>query len=114
MDIAPTAKLSLKAKPDRTNPKGVHIGDETYVAANALILTHDFVNAVHRDTYIGKRCFIGSNVIIMPGLTIGNEVVIGGGAVVTKDVPSNVIVAGNPARIVRTDIKTKRYGQILK
>lgn len=113
MDIASTASISFQAKLDKTNPRGIHIGHETYVAAGAMVLTHDYVNAKHGDTYIGERCFIGANAIIMSDISIGDELIVGAGAVVTKDVPSNCIVAGNPARIIRTGIKTKRFGQII-
>ena len=51
---------------------------------------------------IGDNVWIGGNVCIMPGVTIGNNVVIGAGSVVTKDVPDNVIAAGNPCKIIRT------------
>ena len=78
-----------------------------------MVLTHDFSRGIHTDTYIGKRCFIGANVIVLPGITIGDSVVVGCGAVVTKDVPSGSMVVGNPARVVDADIKTGRYGKIL-
>lgn len=114
MDIAPTARISFGARLDKANPRGVHIGDESYVTSGALILAHDYARAFHADTRIGKRCFIGANALIMPGVTIGNESVIGGGSVVTKDVPPNCIVAGNPARVIRTGIRTKKYGMLVK
>jgi maltose O-acetyltransferase len=50
---------------------------------------------------IGDRCWIGANVIILPGVTIGDNVVVGSGSIVTKDIPSNSIAVGNPARIIR-------------
>jgi maltose O-acetyltransferase len=50
---------------------------------------------------IGHQCWIGGRAIVCPGVTIGDNVVIGAGAVVTKDVPSNVVVGGNPAKIIR-------------
>ena len=50
----------------------------------------------------------------MPGVTIGDEVIVGSGAVVTKNIPSNCIVAGNPARIIRENIHTNNYGVIIK
>ncbi|WP_276866657.1 DapH/DapD/GlmU-related protein [Bacteroides heparinolyticus] len=53
------------------------------------------------DVRIGDNCFIGNGAILLPGITIGNEVIVGAGSVVTKDVPSNTIVAGNPARVIR-------------
>ncbi len=46
-------------------------------------------------------------------MTIGNESIVGSGAVVTKDVPANSIVAGNPAKIIKEGIHTKRFGQLL-
>jgi len=112
MDIAKSARISFGAKLDKTNPSGVHIGDETYIASGAIIFTHDFARGMHADTYVGKRCFIGTNAIIMCGITIGDNVIIGSGSVVTKNVPSNCIVAGNPARIVKENIHTKKFGQL--
>ena len=68
----------------------------------------------HADTYIGRRCFIGADVIVLGGVRVGDEVIVGAGAVVTKDVPSNCVVAGNPARIIRQGISTGKYGQLKK
>ena len=50
---------------------------------------------------IGRNCWIGAGVIIVPGITIGDNVVIGAGSVVTKDLPSNVVAVGNPCKILR-------------
>lgn len=65
------------------------------------------------ETVIGKRCFIGSNAIIICNVKIVDEVIVGAGAVVTKDVPSNSIVAGNPAKIIRQNIHTGKYGYLI-
>lgn len=113
MDIASSARISLGAKLDKTYPKGLHIGEESYIASGAIIFTHDYSRNLHSNTYIGNRCFIGANAIIMCGVKVGDEVIIGSGSVVTKDVESNTIVAGNPARVIKTGIKTKTYGQIV-
>lgn len=51
---------------------------------------------------IGNNVYIGNNALIMPGITIGSNVVIGAGSVVTKNVPDNVVIAGNPAKIIKT------------
>lgn len=53
------------------------------------------------DVTIGDDCWIGGSAVICPGVTIGNRCVIGAGAVVTKDVPDDTVVAGNPARTIR-------------
>lgn len=50
---------------------------------------------------IGHNCWLGAGAIILPGVTIGDNVVVGAGSVVTKDLPDNVVVAGNPARVIR-------------
>lgn len=51
---------------------------------------------------IGNNVYIGNDVCIMPGVTIGNNVVIGASSIVTKSIPSNVVVAGNPAKIIKS------------
>ena len=113
MHIDRSARISFGTKLDKTNPKGIHIGEESYIASGALIFTHDYARGIHKDTYIGKRCFIGANAIVMCGINIGDEVIVGAGAIVTKDVPSHCIVAGNPAKIIKTDINTKKFGQLI-
>ena len=113
MDIAPDVRLSFKARIDKTNPKGVSIGEKTMVTFDAIVLSHDYASRRHSaKTRIGTHCFIGCGSIIMPNVTIGNHVIVAAGAVVTKDVPSNSIVAGNPAKIIASDIETIEYGMI--
>ena len=111
MDLHPTVEFSLNVRFDRTFPKGIHIGAESYVAFETAILTHDTTRRTYRHTRIGRRCFIGARSIILPGVTIGDECVVGSGSVVTKDVPPRSIVAGNPARIIRSDIEVGPYGR---
>lgn len=114
MNISKSARVSLGAKLDKTYPTGIHINDETYIASGSIIFTHDFSRSLYKDTVIGKRCFIGANAIIMAGITVGDEVIIGSGSIVTKDVPSNCIVAGNPAKIIKTKINTTKYGKLVE
>lgn len=113
MDIDPTCKFSLKAHFDTTNPKGIHIGAGTYIAFHSVILSHDMSRLLHVHTRIGRNCFIGAHAIILPGVTIGDECIIGSGAVVTKDVPSHSICVGNPAKVVKSGIRTREFGILL-
>ena len=110
MDIHPTASFSMSARLDKSHPKGIHIGKESYVAFEAVIMSHDMTRGLRSDTWIGERCFIGGRSLILPGVRIGDQCIVGAGSVVTKDVPSHCIVAGNPARVIRTDVKLARGG----
>jgi acetyltransferase-like isoleucine patch superfamily enzyme len=112
MDIHPDTLISLKVNLDRTYPRGIHIGEGTAISFDAVVLTHDYIRGVHVDTYIGKFCQIGARSIIMPGLKVGDNCVIGAGTVVTKDIPPNSLVVGNPGKIIRTGIKTTYWGKI--
>lgn len=114
MNISKSARISFGTKLDKTFPTGIHIDDDSYLASGAIVFTHDFSRGIKTNTFIGKKCFIGVNAIIMAGVKIGDEVIVGSGAIVTKDVPSNSIVVGNPATIIKTGIKTNRFGQLRK
>ncbi len=110
MDIHPDTQISLKTHLDRTNPHGVHIAEGTLIAFGAVVLTHDMSRALSTDTYIGRNCFIGAHSIIMPGIRIGDGSIVATGSVVTRDVAPNSIVAGNPARVIKTGIRTQKWG----
>lgn len=85
MDIGRNCRISWKAHLDKSiNPKGIHIGDNTWVLSGAMILAHDHCRSLKTDTYIGKNCVIGVRSIVLPGLSIGNQVVIGGVAWLQK------------------------------
>ena len=56
---------------------------------------------------IGNNVYIGNNALIMPGVSIGDNVIIGAGSVVTRSIPSDVIIGGNPARIIGTFVDYK-------
>lgn len=113
MNLAKDVRVSFKARLDKTNPKGLTIGEKTMVTFDAIILSHDYASRRHTaKTVIGKYCFIGCNSVVMPNVTIGDHVIVAAGSVVTKDVPSNCIVAGNPAKVIKTDIETIAYGML--
>tara|TARA_Y100000296_G_C5083252_1_gene211040 strand:- start:349 stop:795 length:447 start_codon:yes stop_codon:yes gene_type:complete len=114
MNIHKTAVMSLSAKLDRTHPEGIHIGEWTYLAFDTAVLSHDMFQGLKTDTYIGSYTCIGAKSIIMPGVRIGNHCIVAAGSVVTKDVPDNCLVGGNPARIIREGITTYEYGSLVK
>lgn len=98
---------------DKVFPEGIHIGANTLVASYSLILCHEHVKRDPTNprfpwvthTYIGRNCFIGVRATILPGVCIGDQVVVGAGTIVTKDVPSNSVIVGNPGRIVKSGIE---------
>ena len=103
MDLGKGVRIAHKAHLDKSvNPTGVHIGDRTWILNGAFVMAHDHCRSLKIDTYIGQDCVIGVNAIVMPGVKIGNEVVIGSGSVVTKDIPNNCIAVGNPAKVIKS------------
>ncbi len=88
----------------------IYVGDYTMFGPNVTIATagHPICPELREKglqynmpVRIGKNCWIGANAVILPGITIGDNVVIGAGSVVTKDIPSNVVAVGNPCRVLR-------------
>ena len=87
---------------------GITIGDGCLIGHHVVLATinHGFPPGARRDNYpspitIGKNVWIGSNSTILPGVSVGDGAIIAAGAVVTKDVPPNVVVGGVPARIIK-------------
>jgi acetyltransferase-like isoleucine patch superfamily enzyme len=85
---------------------GIEIGEETQVGPGVLITTttHDYSSELEtswRGVVIGRRCWIGANATILPGVEIGDGTVIGAGSVVTKSIPERSLAVGVPARVVK-------------
>lgn len=85
---------------------GIIIEDETQIAANVQLISnnHDLEDRnviTCKPVHICKKVWVGAGATILPGVTVGENSVIGAGSVVTKDVPPNTIVAGNPAKIIK-------------
>lgn len=88
----------------------IYIGSNTMIGPNVTIATagHPILPELREQAYqfnapvhIGKNCWLGAGVIVLPGITIGDNSVIGAGSVVTKDIPENVVAVGNPCRVLR-------------
>ena len=88
----------------------IYIGAYTMLGPNVTIATagHPILPELREKglqynmpVHIGRNCWLGAGVIIMPGITIGDNTVIGAGSIVTKDIPSNVVAVGNPCRVMR-------------
>lgn len=114
MHIGQDCQISFSAILDKTNPTGIYIGDSTAVSFRACIMSHDYTRRLHVDTRIGKECQIGACSVILPGVTIGDNCIVAPASVVMKDVPSNCLVAGNPARIMQKGVRTGRWGFLLR
>ena len=110
MDFGKGVRISLGAKLDKTNPKGVHIGDYTAITAGAAVIAHDFVHREWKDVRIGSNCFIGFYAVILPGVTIGDGCIISANSVVVRDIPAHSVAMGNPAKVIERDIVTGPWG----
>ena len=105
MHIGKNCRIAWTAHLDKSvNPKGIHIGNNVWILREAMILSHDACRKMIVDTHIEDDCVIGVRSIVLPGITIGTHSVIGGGSVVTKNVPPHSIVAGNPAKVIKEGI----------
>lgn len=108
--IAPSARISLQASLVTGERGAITVGEETLVAFKTLLIARQ-PDGVVKPIRIGRRCFIGGGSTILPGVTIGDEAVVGAGSIVREDVPSRCIVAGNPARILSENIEVGPYGR---
>jgi maltose O-acetyltransferase len=112
VDIDSTVRLSLSSRLIPGRRGSIRIGRETLIAFKTLIYSRDPATGEDRPVRIGERCFIGGGSVIMPGVRIHDESIVGAGAVVFDDVPARSIVAGNPARVLRRDIEVVAYGRL--
>ena len=88
----------------------IYVGDGTMFGPHVTIATAGHpINPTLRSkglqfnmpVHIGKNCWLGAGVIVLPGVSIGDNTVIGAGSIVTKDIPANVVAVGNPCRVLR-------------
>ena len=88
----------------------IYVGDGTMFGPNVVIATaghpilpklRERVGQFNMTVHIGKNCWLGAGVIVLPGVSIGDNTVVGAGSVVTKDIPANVVAVGSPCRVLR-------------
>lgn len=88
----------------------IYVGDKTMFGPNVVVATagHPILPELREEAYqynapvhIGRNCWLGAGVIVLPGVSIGDNTVIGAGSVVTKDIPSGVVAVGNPCKVLR-------------
>lgn len=88
----------------------IYVGDHTMFGPNVTIATagHPILPELrakglqyNAPVHIGKNCWLGAGVIVLPGVSIGEDTVIGAGSIVTKDIPAHVVAVGNPCRVLR-------------
>ena len=117
-DIEKTGFIATSVKFDSLEYSHmIELGEHTIISSNVLILVHDYSIATAIRTFrpvtagalphflkkvkIGNNCFIGARAIILPGTTIGDNTIIGAGSVVKGEIPNGVVIAGNPAKIIK-------------
>lgn len=88
----------------------IYVGDYTMIGPNVTIATagHPILPQLREKGYqynmpvrIGRNCWIGAGAILLPGVTVGDNTVVGAGSVVTKELPADVVAVGNPCRVLR-------------
>jgi maltose O-acetyltransferase len=86
----------------------ISIGDDSIISLGVIVLAHDASTRRHigysrvAPVVIGRRVFVGARSVLLPGVTIGDDAIVGAGSVVRGDVAAGTVVAGNPARMVAT------------
>jgi maltose O-acetyltransferase len=102
--------IGSDVKIDPSFPWLISIGDESTLTSHVIILAHDGSTRRHigytkiGKVSIGKKTFVGMGAVILPGVCIGENVIIGAGSVVTKNIPDNSIAMGNPAKVIGSSL----------
>lgn len=101
MNIGAHTAFAFKVVPDLLHPEYITVGENCVIGYNTTILTHEFLVGEFRTghVYIGNHTLIGANVTILPGVKIGDYVMVGAGTVVSKDIPNHTLAYGNPMQL---------------
>lgn len=120
-NIASGVTIERNVNLDRVYPEHIYIGESCLIASGATILCHEHVYRqpgnpalpLLKKTYIGHRCFIGVGALILPGVSIGDDCIVGAGTVVTNNLPSGSVAVGVPARVIKSGIKMSERAILL-
>ena len=113
-----------------SEPYLITIGDNTTISFDVVFITHcgetrvlrnlakteeEKQIVIYKKIKVGANCFIGCRSIIMPGVNIGNNVIVGAGSIVTHDIPDNMVCAGSPAKVLCTidEYKAKHTNEFM-
>jgi putative colanic acid biosynthesis acetyltransferase WcaF len=96
------------------NPAPILVGDGAIISQDAYLCcaTHDYLAdefpILVAPIHVGKKAWIAARSIVLPGVTVGDGCVVGAGSVVTKDLPSHTVCAGNPAKVIKEIAQDRR------
>jgi acetyltransferase-like isoleucine patch superfamily enzyme len=109
MKVDEHAAFALMVMVDVFFPEKISVGRNTVIGYNTTILTHEYLIREYRlgEVKIGANVMIGANTTILPGVTIGDNAIVGAGSIVHKDVAADSFVAGNPLQVIRTGSEEK-------
>ncbi|KQT31368.1 hypothetical protein ASG29_15605 [Sphingomonas sp. Leaf412] len=111
IEIAPDASISLSSRMLCARRGLITVGPGSLIAFKTLILTRR-TDGTTAPVRVGRNCFVGGGSVLMPGVTVGDGAIVGAGAIVTRDVPPYSAVGGSPARVLRENLKTGRFGRL--
>ena len=106
LKVGKNLNVQLGVQIDNSHCWHIEIGDDVTLAPRVIVLAHDASMKKHLGytrigkVKIGNKIFIGAGTIVLPNVSIGDNSIIGAGSVVTKDIPANVVAAGNPAKVL--------------
>lgn len=103
MEVGRNTSFALMVMVDVFFPEKIRIGDNSIIGYNTTILAHEYLINEYRlgDVNIGSNVMIGANTTILPGVTIGDNAIVGAGSLVNKDVAPHSFVGGNPIQVIR-------------
>lgn len=121
-NIHPSVVLERNLNLDRVDPQGITIKSGCLIASGVTILCHEHVYRnpnnsnlpLLKSVEIGERTFVGVGATILPGVTIGDDCIIGAASLVSKDIPSGSLAVGVPAKVIRSNLELNQKAILVK